>query len=125
MAFKFNERRKARTPWDSPMKFGNAVVKKKNLEGGCLGEANMDGSIYVDDSVDLNSPMGRRVVAHENEHRKQMESGEAAYDDVSVTWKGNKYPRKNGKIFYNFKWHEEGDSRLPWEAEAIRAEKRV
>ena len=124
MAFKFNEKRRTHTPWDAPMKFGNAVVKKKDLEGSVLGEANMDGSIHVDDSVDLNSPTGKRIVAHENEHVKQMESG-AAYDDVSVTWKGNKYPRKNGKIFYNLKWQEEGDSNLPWEAEAIQAEKRV
>ena len=39
------------------------------------------------------------------------------------TWKGKKYPRKYGKIFYDFKWYNEGDGNLPWEAEAIRAEK--
>ena len=33
MAFKFNEKRRTHTPWDTPMKFGNTVVKKKDLEG--------------------------------------------------------------------------------------------
>tara|TARA_R100001594_G_scaffold121339_1_gene157163 strand:- start:757 stop:1134 length:378 start_codon:yes stop_codon:yes gene_type:complete len=125
MAFKFNERRKARTPWDNPMKFGNTVVKKKDLEGNILGEANMDGSIHVDNSVDLDSPMGKRVVAHEQSHVEDIQSGRASYDDESVTWEGKKYPRSNGKIFYNFKWYKEGDNNLPWEAKAIQAEKRV
>ena len=83
----------------------------------------MDGSISVDESVDLSSPMGKRVIAHEQSHAEDMQSGRASYDDKSVTWEGKKYPRKNGKIFYNLKWHEEGDSNLPWEAKAIQAEK--
>ena len=123
MAFKFNEKRKLRTPQNSPLRFGKSPIRITDLEGGTLGEANMDGSISIDESVDLNSPLGRRVVKHEQKHVDDIKSGKAAYDDVSVTWKGKKYPRKNGKIFYNFKWYNEGDGNLPWEAEAIRAEK--
>ena len=123
MAFKFNEKRKLRTPQNSPLRFGKSPIRVTDLEGSTLGEANMDGSISVDKSVDLNSPLGRRVIKHEQKHVDDIKSGKAAYDDTSVTWKGKKYPRKNGKIFYDFKWYNEGDGNLPWEAEAIRAEK--
>lgn len=123
MAFKFNEKRKLRTPQNSPLRFGKSPIRVTDLEGSTLGEANMDGSISVDKSVDLNSPLGRRVIKHEQKHVDDIKSGKAAYDDASVTWKGKKYPRKNGKIFYDFKWYNEGDGNLPWEAEAIRAEK--
>ena len=33
----------------------DSKIFKKNLEGTTLAEANMDGSMYVDQSVDLNS----------------------------------------------------------------------
>jgi len=101
------------------------------MEDGTLAEANMDGSVSVDKDLDLNSTLGERVIKHEDEHRRQMgfdDDGEktlpvkAAYDDVSVTWKGRKYPRKNGKIFYRHKWYDEGSDALPWEKEAIAAE---
>lgn len=125
MAFKFNERRRFRTPENSMFEFGrrNRPLKRVDMEDGTLAEANMDGSTSIDKDLDLNSALGRRVMLHEEEHHKQMESGKAAYDDVSVTWKGKKYPRKNGKIFYRTKWYDEGSNALPWEKEAIAAEK--
>ena len=125
MAFKFNERRRFRTPENSMFEFGrrNRPLKRVDMEDGTLAEANMDGSTSIDKDLDLNSSLGRRVMLHEEEHHKQMESGKAAYDDVSVTWKGKKYPRKNGKIFYRTKWYDEGSNALPWEKEAIAAEK--
>ena len=134
MAFKLNsEKRRLRTPDNSTFKFGrrNIPIKKVNMEDGTLAEANMDGSVSVDKDLDLNSTLGERVIKHEDEHRRQMgfdDDGEktlpvkAAYDDVSVTWKGRKYPRKNGKIFYRHKWYDEGSDALPWEKEAIAAE---
>ena len=64
MAFKFNEKRKLRTPQNSPLRFGKSPIRVTDLEGSTLGEANMDGSISVDKSVDLNSPLGRRVIKH-------------------------------------------------------------
>ena len=125
MAFKFNEKRKAHTPWDTPMKFGRSVIKKTDLEGNTLGEANMDGSISVDESVDLDSPLGKRIVAHEQSHVDDIESGRASYDDNWVTWEGKRYPRKNGKIFHKGKWKPEGDRTLDWEIKAMQAEKGV
>ena len=133
MAFKFNEKRRLRTPDNSTFKFGrrNIPIKKVDMEDGTLAEANMDGSVSVDKDLDLNSTLGERVIKHEDEHRRQMgfdDDGEktltpkAAYDDVSVTWKGRKYPRKNGKVFYRTKWYNEGSDALPWEKEAIAVE---
>ena len=101
---------------------GDTPINMKSFNDGTVAEANMDGSIDVDSSVDLNSPYGRKVLKHEMKHIDQMKSGKAGYTDNSVTWKGNKYKRRNGKIMYNGKWYKEGDSNLPWEAEAIRAE---
>ena len=47
MGFKLGrERRQIRNSKDTP-------IFKKNLEPGVLGEANMDGSIFVDHSVNL------------------------------------------------------------------------
>ena len=104
MAFKLNsETRKFRTPENSTFKFGrrNIPIRKVDLEGTTLGEANMDGTISLDESVDENSPLGRQVVNHEKSHIEDIESGKAAYSDEWVEWEGTKYIRSNGKIKYN------------------------
>jgi hypothetical protein len=77
----------------------------------------------------MNRRLGRRVIAHEMEHIKQMEEGRAAYGDNWVMWEGNIYSRKteNGVDVIdgpNGRWPE-GHANHPWEAEAIEAEKRV
>jgi len=119
MGFKLgSEKRRIRNAQNTP-------IIKKNLEHGILGEANSDGSIYVDKSVDLNSAMGKKVVAHEMQHIKDMESGKAAYGDDWVRWKGKTYKRENGKIWMNGKAHDEGWEGFPWEQSAIRAEKKA
>ena len=121
MAFKLGrEGRKYRT-FDKPMVF------KKKMNDGALAQANMDGSIDVDPSVNLNSSFGKRVIKHENKHLEQIESGRAAYNDDTVMWEDKLYFRKevngeavidgpNGRL-------PEGNPNHPWEAEAIRAEK--
>ena len=101
---------------------GDTPINMKNFNDGTLAEANMDGSIDIDPSIDLDSPYGKRVLKHEMEHINQMKSGRAGYTDNHVTWEGNKYRRRNGKIMYKGRWHREGDPNLPWEAEAIKAE---
>lgn len=119
MGFKLgSEKRQVRNAQNTP-------IIKKNLEHGILGEANSDGSIYVDKSVDLNSAMGKKVVAHEMQHIKDMKSGKAAYGDSYVRWNGKTYARKDGMIKYNGKWLEEGDDSFPWEKSAINAEKKA
>ena len=101
-------------------------INRKDAGRGALAQANMDGSMDIDPSVDLNSPMGRRIIKHEQKHLEQIESGRAAYGDNWVMWEGKVYVRKeeNGVPVIegpNGRWPE-GDPNHPWEAEAIQAE---
>ena len=100
----------------------NTPIIRKDLDEGVLGEANMDGSVYVDKSVKPGSPLEKRVLAHEGVHAKQMKEGTLAYTDNDVTYKGKSYPRKDGKIKYNGKFYPEGSNVFPWEQDAKRAE---
>ena len=103
----------------------NTPIYKKKLDAGIKAEANNDGSIFVDHSVDLNSKQGQKIIAHEMQHIKDMKSGKTDYGDDFVRWNRSTYPRKDGKIQYNGKWYNEGDPNLPWEKVAIKAEKNV
>tara|TARA_R110000772_G_scaffold44996_1_gene103276 strand:- start:144 stop:1481 length:1338 start_codon:yes stop_codon:yes gene_type:complete len=107
------------------VKKGKTPVIKKDLEGGVLGEANSDGTIFVDKSVKEGTPMHKEVVGHEMEHMKQMKSGELKYDDNTITYRGKKFTRENGKIVdpNTGEGHPEGSMNFPWEKEADRAGK--
>mgnify|MGYP006405676221 CR=1 FL=1 len=108
----------------SPIARRGAVIKG-DLRQGVLGEARNDGTIVVDSSLKKGSKKYNEVVNHEKQHQNDMASGDLSYTDISVKWKGKNYPRKDGKIFYNTKWHVEGHSSLPWEAKAEKAEKKT
>jgi len=114
-------------PITNKVKMGQTPVIKKDLEGGVLGEANIDGTIFVDKSVKEGSPMYREVVAHEKDHLDRMKSGQLSYDDNTVTWKGKKYIRKNGNIIdpETGKGHPEGSKEFEWEKEADKAGKKA
>ena len=103
----------------------NTRIYKKRLDPGIKAEANKDGSIFVDHSVDLNSKKGKKIIAHEMQHIKDMKSGKASYGDGWVRWKGKTYKRENGKIWMDGKPHPEGWEGFPWEKSAIKAEKNV
>ena len=109
------------------LKMSRTPVIKKELEGGVLGEANNDGTIFVDESVKEGTPLYNEVVGHEMEHMKQMQKGELSYDDNSVNYKGKKFLRKNGKIVdpKTGKGHPEGSMKFPWEKEADKAGKKA
>ena len=111
------ETRRIRTPKDTP-------IFRKKLGPGILGEANMDGSIYIDKSVPRGSALEKRVINHENKHLQDMRAGKLSYGDDYVRHNGKTYPRKDGKIKYNGKWHEEGSNKFPWEKAAKAAEKK-
>ena len=122
-----SESRGPKTPWDNKMQFGRlnnlGNINISPLDEGTLAEANMDGSISVDPDINLNSPLGRRVIKHEKKHLEQIESGRAAYDDNCVMWEGKLYIRQDGYIDGpNGRWPE-GHPNHPWEQEAINAEK--
>tara|TARA_R110001583_G_scaffold2212_2_gene16265 strand:+ start:404 stop:787 length:384 start_codon:yes stop_codon:yes gene_type:complete len=127
MAFKLGkETRRIRSSNNTP-------IFRKKLDGGIIGEANMDGSIYISEDVEPGSDLEKRAIAHEGEHINQMEKGDAHYTDNHVYWKGQKFERRNGRIKYMGKWYREGTSYkddeifggFPWENEAVKAENNV
>ena len=99
---------------------GNPVVRKK-LDEGILGEANMDGSIFISDKIQPGSSEEKQVLLHEMRHATDMKLGKLAYNDDSVYYDGITYPRetRNGKdmIKVDGKWKEAGDD-FPWERTA-------
>ena len=110
-----------------PNRSSKTMVFKKDLEGSTIAEANMDGTIFIDKSVKLNSELGKRAIKHEMAHLNQIESGRAAYGDDWVMWEGDIFFRKeiNGEKVIdgpNGRWPE-GHFNHPWEQEAIQAEK--
>ncbi len=116
MGFKLGkETRRIRNSKETP-------IFRKNLDKGILGEANMDGSIYVDKDVPKGSALEKKVIRHESVHAKEMKSGKIAYGDDYVRDGRKTYHRKDGKIKYNGKWHEEGSNVFPWEKRAKKAE---
>jgi len=97
-------------------------VERKDLGQGILGEA-YPNKVVVDDSVKPGSKLDKKVMSHEAQHVKDLQSGRAAFGDDYVRWEGKTYARKSGKIKYNGKWKEEGDTSFPWEKVAVNAEK--
>ena len=97
------------------------TVIKVELDDGIAGEANNDGTIFVDINIPDGSIDEAEVVAHEGKHMKDMDDGLLDYDDNWIKWKGKKYERKDGKIKYKGKWVDEGDKNFPWEKRAYKA----
>ena len=100
---------------------GTPVIRKPLAEG-ILGEANMDGSIYISDKIIPGSEEERQVINHEMRHSTDMKLGKLAYTDNSITYNGEVYPRKtiNGKdmIIVDGIAKEAGSEDFPWEKEA-------
>ena len=92
------------------------------LEPGVMGEANMDGSIYVNELIEPGSFQDRQTISHEMRHATDMKIGKLAYDDNSITYNGEVFPRMdiNGvdSILVDGKWKEAGDTGFPWENDA-------
>ena len=99
---------------------GTPVIRKK-LEEGILGEANMDGSIFISNTIQPGSQEEEQVLLHEMRHATDMKLGRLAYNDDSVYYDGVTYPREtiNGKdmIKVDGKWTEAGGD-FPWEKTA-------
>jgi len=90
-------------------------VFRKSLDGGVLGEANNDGTIFIDNTVVPNSDREKEIIMHEMVHMTDMKVGKLAYDDNHIRWMGEVYERKDGKIFFNNEWMPEGSKEFPWE----------
>ena len=100
---------------------GTPVIRK-NLGEGVLGEANMDGSIYISDKIVPGSHEERQVINHEMRHSTDMKIGKLAYGDDFVKYNGKTYPRVtvDGRdmIIVDGVAREAGDSNFPWEDDA-------
>ena len=105
---------------------GNPVIRK-DLEEGIMGEANMDGSIYLSTSLEPGSLEESEVLNHEMRHATDMKIGKLKYEDDYVKYNGISYERKEigGKdmIRYEGEWVQAGSTELPWEFEANNGNK--
>ena len=100
---------------------GTPVIRVPLAEG-VMGEANMDGSIYINQNIDPNSQEYKQVLNHEMRHATDMRIGKLAYTDDTVTYNGEVFERKeiNGKdmIIVDGVAKEAGSEGFPWEKEA-------
>jgi len=131
MAFKLGRARKFEASGGEVMQklsFKNEQVSipgtpiiRKNLESGIMGEANMDGSIYISNEIQPGSKEENQVLLHEMRHATDMKTGKLAYGDDFVKYNGITHPREtiNGKdmIKVDGEWKEAGDD-FPWEKDA-------
>ena len=112
---------------DSDVSVPGTPVIRKDLEGGIMGEANMDGSIYISDKIQPGSDEERQVINHEMRHATDIKTGKLGYGDDYIKYNGQIFERKeiNGKdmIKVDGEWMEAGDGDFPWEEEANNGNK--
>ena len=100
---------------------GTPVIRK-DLAPGVMGEANMDGSIYISNNLTPNSFEERQVISHEMKHATDMKVGKLSYADDHVMYNGEKFERAdiNGvdSILVDGEWKEAGSHNFPWENDA-------
>ena len=93
---------------------GTPLYRKK-LDEGIQAEANDDGTIFIDESVEEGSSEERKILSHEMKHLTEMKIGKLKYDDSWIKYNGIEYPRAKGKILYEGEWIPEGGKGFPWE----------
>jgi hypothetical protein len=100
---------------------GTPIVRVP-LEEGVMGEANMDGSIYINENIVPGSFEDRQVINHEMRHATDIKLGKLAYSDDKVIYNGEEFPRMDidgvDSILVDGKWKEAGDTSFPWEDDA-------
>jgi hypothetical protein len=100
---------------------GTPVIRVP-LENGILGEANMDGSIYISDKLEPGSDQDRQTIMHEMRHATDMKLGKLEYGDDYIKYNGEMFPRETIKgkdmILVHGEWKEAGDTSFPWEMDA-------
>ena len=99
---------------------GTPVIRKP-LEEGVMGEANMDGSIYLNEKLDPYGEEATQTLLHEMRHVTDIRVGKLGYADDHIMFNGERFERetRNGKdmIKVDGKWTEAGGD-FPWEREA-------
>ena len=105
---------------------GTPVIRK-NLQEGILGEANMDGSIYISETLEPGSYEERQTIIHEMRHATDMKLGKLEYSDDHIKYNGITFEREtiNGRDMINVdgEWKEAGDTGFPWEDDANNGSK--
>ena len=104
---------------------GTPVIRK-DLGPGIMGEANMDGSIYISDKITPGSFEERQVINHEMRHATDMRVGKLSYADDHIMYNGDRFDREtiNGRDMIKVygQWKEAGDGGFPWEDDANNGE---
>ena len=112
----------AKSKGDADASVPGTPVIRVPLEEGVMGEANMDGTIYINKNIIPGSEEDKQVINHEMRHSTDMKLGKLAYSDNDITYNGEVFPRetRNGKdmILVHGKWKEAGDHGFPWEDDA-------
>ena len=105
---------------------GTPVIRMP-LEEGVMGEANMDGTIYINENIIPGSFEEKQVINHEMRHATDMKIGKLEYSDNYIKWNGQTFPRKTrynkDMILVEGQWKEAGDGGFPWEQEANNGNK--
>ena len=101
---------------------GTPVIRVPLEEGDnfeILGEANMDGSIYISDKLEPGSFEDRQTINHEMRHATDIKIGKLTYEDDYVEYNGEKFLRMDidgvDSILVDGEWKEAGDESFPWE----------
>ena len=104
---------------------GTPVIRVPLEEGDrfeILGEANMDGSIYISDKLEPGSFEDRQTINHEMRHATDIKIGKLEYADDYIKYNGETFERNdiNGvdSILIDGEWKEAGDEGFPWENDA-------
>ena len=105
---------------------GTPVIRVP-LEEGVMGEANMDGSIYVNELIEPGSRKDREVINHEMRHATDMRIGKLEYGDNHIKYNGETFRRETIKgkdmIQVDGEWKEAGSHDFPWEVDANNGNK--
>ena len=100
---------------------GTPVIRVP-LDEGVMGEANMDGTIYINEQIVPGSYEDKQVINHEMRHATDMKVGKLAYGDDHVMYNGEKFPRMDidgvDSILVDGEWKEAGHTGFPWEDDA-------
>jgi len=97
---------------------------QKGLPEGVLGRAYKDGTMQI--KPGLSKEKRKKVIAHEKKHLQDIKNGILNYNNNFIFYKGKQYKRTpDKKVVYNGKKFPEGHSKLPWEAAANKAERKV
>ena len=107
---------------DADVSVPGTPVIRKNLGPNVLGEANMDGTIYISNKIQPGSNLEQEAIREEMIHATEIKLGKLAYSDDAVYYNGVTYPREtiNGKdmIKVDGQWKEAGAHDFPWEKKA-------